>query len=138
MNATVFLILRIILALSLYAFLAWAMITLWHDLKRHSQAAAARQPAALTLHPQTETEPACYQKLNVTIGRDPACDLFIDDLTVSVQHARFVFRQNQWWLEDLGSTNGTFLNDEKVDVSLVVTSGDQVRIGQVVIDVNIG
>lgn len=138
MNASVFLVLRIILALSLYAFLAWGMITLWRDLKRQSQEAIVRLPAPLTLRTEKNPEPVIFQKTMVMIGRDPACDLFIDDLTVSVQHARFVFRQNQWWLEDLGSTNGTYLNDEKLEGSLVITSGDQVRLGQVFLEVSIG
>ena len=66
----------------------------------------------------------------LTIGRDPACNCVISDSTVSAQHARLVFRQGQWWVEDLRSTNGTYLNQELVLDPLVITSGDHLRCGQ--------
>jgi pSer/pThr/pTyr-binding forkhead associated (FHA) protein len=67
----------------------------------------------------------------VMIGRDPACDVALDDPTVSNNHARLSYHHGQWWLEDLQSTNGTFLNGQAVSAAQVVTGGDVVRCGQV-------
>jgi pSer/pThr/pTyr-binding forkhead associated (FHA) protein len=67
----------------------------------------------------------------VTIGRDPACECPIDDRTVSNHHAQFSFHHNQWWLTDLGSTNGTILNSQLVTEAVVLMSGDQIQCGQV-------
>ncbi|MFU8774027.1 MAG: FHA domain-containing protein, partial [Anaerolineales bacterium] len=54
------------------------------------------------------------------------------------QHARLSFHHNQWWIEDMGSKNGTFLNQQFVATPLVVTSGDELLFGQVRIIVMLG
>jgi pSer/pThr/pTyr-binding forkhead associated (FHA) protein len=72
-----------------------------------------------------------FSMREVLIGRDPACEMILDDPTVSNRHARLSYHHGQWWLEDLQSTNGTFLNNEPIAAPLVVTSGDVVRCGQV-------
>ena len=65
------------------------------------------------------------------MGRDPASDLYIEDKTISARHAKLSYHHGQWWVEDLRSTNGTFLNDEPVQEPLVLASGDRLRFGQV-------
>jgi pSer/pThr/pTyr-binding forkhead associated (FHA) protein len=62
----------------------------------------------------------------------------LEDSTVSAQHSRLSFRQGHWWVEDLRSTNGTYLNNEPISASLVITNGDEIRCGQVVLTVIIG
>jgi pSer/pThr/pTyr-binding forkhead associated (FHA) protein len=57
------------------------------------------------------------------------CDIPLPDETVSARHARLTYHHGQWWLEDLGSTNGTHLNDELLSVPTVLTSGDEIRCG---------
>jgi FHA domain len=140
MSGSVLLALRIALVLALYSFLAWAFVILWQDLKRHSLQLAPRQHPALTLLYQMEDETRSlrFSAPEVTIGRDPSCDFSLDDKTVSAQHARLSYRQGQWWVEDLHSTNGTYLNEDPLSSPLVVTSGDQVRCGQVILDIAIG
>jgi pSer/pThr/pTyr-binding forkhead associated (FHA) protein len=140
MSGIVLLILRILLVIALYAFLGWALLTLWRDLKRQGSQFIQRKPPAVTLLYQfaDETHSLRFNLPDVTIGRDPASDFSIDDKTVSAKHARLAFRQGQWWVEDLQSTNGTYLNDEPVSSPLVVTSGDQIRCGQVLLDIAIG
>ena len=72
------------------------------------------------------------------MGREPACDFPINDQTVSSRHARLSFHQNQWWLEDMASTNGTYLNGEAVTTAVVITHGDALRLGQVGVMISIG
>jgi len=55
------------------------------------------------------------ERSELTIGRAPDNDLVIDDLAVSAHHARIAKIQSEFFLEDLGSTNGTFVNDVKID-----------------------
>jgi len=65
----------------------------------------------------------------VTIGREGEID--IDHAEVSRQHARLTFSGGRWELTDLGSTNGTALNDQLVVGTVVVRSGDVIRLGEV-------
>jgi hypothetical protein len=134
------LVLRLALMLSLYGFLAWAFITLWRDLKMQTKLLALRQPPPLWLwvEAQGDSLPLSFNRQVIAIGRDPLCDVILDDGTVSAQHARLTYRQSQWWLEDLHSTNGTFLNQEAVLEPVVITSGDELRCGQVILRLKIG
>ena len=72
------------------------------------------------------------QRYNVSgeavIGRDEAADIFLADPTVSQRHARVVFRDGQYFIEDLDSTNGTVVNGQRVE-SRMLQSGDRVKIG---------
>ena len=140
MSATILLVLRAALTLALYLFIGWALWLVWRDLKLHSRLLASRQPPPLTLSLEGQ-EPS--PRLNFTapvinIGRDPASDFVLDDPAVSAQHARLSYRQGQWWLEDLHSTNGSFLNHQPVYEAIVVTSGDQLRCGPVIVKLSIG
>jgi len=47
------------------------------------------------------------------------------------------YRYLQWWIEDLQSTNGTYLNDEKIETSTIIINGDEIRLGQVVVLIEI-
>ncbi len=132
MSGPILLILRIIFAISLYAFLAFGLYMLWLDTQRQIKGQAQRLPAPLfiTTMDHESSEPLRFTTTEITIGRDPSCSLCLEDITVSAQHARLTFRQGQWWLEDFQSTNGTFLNQETVKDPLVVTTGDIIRCGQ--------
>jgi pSer/pThr/pTyr-binding forkhead associated (FHA) protein len=68
-------------------------------------------------------------KDNVTVGRHPESDIFLNDVTVSRHHCRFVVDDSKLVVEDSGSTNGTYVNDERVDRSELVP-GDEVLIGR--------
>ncbi|BCJ32090.1 FHA domain-containing protein [Actinocatenispora sera] len=65
----------------------------------------------------------------VTAGRHPDGDIFLDDVTVSRRHAEFLRDGTRFSVRDLGSLNGTHLNDERVE-SAVLTHGDEIRIGK--------
>lgn len=65
------------------------------------------------------------------IGRAVECDVVITSTRVSREHARLRRDGRKWFLEDLGSTNGTFLNDERVIRPMELRDGDQVMAGEV-------
>ena len=140
MSAVILLVLRVLLAALLYAFLGWAIYVIWRDLKQQGELLAARQPTPITLATELDSPPLIrhYSTAEVILGREPSCAFPINDQTVSSHHARLSFHQNQWWLEDLASTNGTLLNDESVTTAVVITNGDILRLGQVGVRVTIG
>ena len=69
------------------------------------------------------------------IGRDAACQIRPEDTYISQQHARVFNRNGSWVVEDLGSTNGTYLNQQKVTVPSQISPGDRIRIGKTVLEV---
>lgn len=133
MTGIVVLILRILLAASLYGFLGWALLTIWRDLRSQGRFFSAPNIPMLSLTPLGDgaSSPVSFSAQEVILGRSPTNDYPLLDETVSTRHARLSYRKNQWWVEDLGSTNGTFLNDERVSVPTVIISGDELRCGQV-------
>jgi hypothetical protein len=72
---------------------------------------------SLALHPRT------------TIGRAADNVLVVSDPAVSGHHARVVLRDDAWWVEDLGSTNGTYLNEHAVTAPLRAVAGDELQVG---------
>lgn len=70
----------------------------------------------------------------ILIGRAPECTLVLEDDYASNRHARFVFNQGVWLIEDLGSTNGTFLGRSRVEAPTAVDPGVPVRIGRTVLE----
>ncbi len=140
MSAIILLVLRILLAALLYAFLGFAVYTLLRDLKQQAAILVTRQPPPLTLThlDGASSAPHHYTKPVIIMGREPECDFHLDDQTVSAQHARLSYRQQQWWLEDLASTNGTFLNGEAVTTPVVITQGDELRLGHLEVRIEIG
>jgi pSer/pThr/pTyr-binding forkhead associated (FHA) protein len=137
MNGAIVLLLRALMILALYGFLGWALYLLWRDFKRQSEAVSARQPIPLTLIEQNLENPRQlnFKKADIFLGRDPTNDVCLNDKTVSSQHARLAYHHNQWWVEDLGSMNGTYLNQEIISAPTVITNGDQLRCGLVAFEV---
>ncbi|MCR6712160.1 MAG: FHA domain-containing protein [Demequina sp.] len=72
----------------------------------------------------------------VLIGRAPTCTLVIDDDYASARHCRIFPERGQWMVEDLGSTNGTFLGNQKVTDPVPLRRGDQVRIGATTLELD--
>jgi pSer/pThr/pTyr-binding forkhead associated (FHA) protein len=73
-------------------------------------------------------------KDSITMGRAATCDLALADTYVSNVHARIFMKDGAWWLEDLGSTNGTYMNRAKVAVPTPVGPGDQIRLGKATLE----
>jgi len=63
------------------------------------------------------------------IGRSPECEIFLDDVTVSRNHAVLIARAGGYVVEDLGSLNGTFVNRRRIDTA-VLHGGDELQIGK--------
>jgi len=74
----------------------------------------------------------------VLIGRAPECTLVLDDDYASNRHARVFQRDGQWWVEDLGSTNGTTLSGKKIEGTVPFKSGARVRIGRTEVELRRG
>ena len=70
----------------------------------------------------------------VTVGRAAGFQVTIDDTYASQLHARVFLRDGQIYVEDLGSTNGTYLNRRKVAGPMVMKRGDQLQIGSTVME----
>ncbi len=139
MSGIVLLALRLAMALALYAFLGWVLWTLWTDMRQQSLwMASYRVPVIClsysTVHGSKVLELRTPEGI---IGRNPTADLHLNDETVSARHARLSFHHAQWWIEDLNSRNGTYLNGQMVTEPVVITSGDELRCGQVVMTVHI-
>lgn len=71
---------------------------------------------------------------SITIGRSPSCTLVLEDSYASSQHARIFPGEASWWLEDLGSTNGTTLGGAPVHGTVELPMGVPVRIGQTTLE----
>lgn len=70
----------------------------------------------------------------VLIGRGSACTLALTDDYASTRHARVFPHHGGWWVEDLGSTNGTYVDGERIDSPRELRPGTSVRIGQTVLE----
>lgn len=132
------LVLRLSFAALLYLFLLMVGIVAYRDLKRASAHPVKQKTADLARlvvvdSGETSLIPGqAFELLPVTsLGRDPANTVVIPDGFASGQHALLAWRDQQWWLEDLGSTNGTVLNRRPVQKPTRVNQGDIVQIGRV-------
>ena len=65
----------------------------------------------------------------MTIGRSPEAEVFLDDVTVSRDHAVLVRRSGAWFLDDSGSLNGTYVNRRRIE-SHKLEEGDELQIGK--------
>lgn len=133
MTSEVLLVLRAILAGSLFVFLGWVVWVFWRELQTNVSIIAARKhpPLAILIeYPDGKSsENFTFEDSEITIGRDPTCELHLEDDVISAHHARFSFHHSQWWLEDLHSTNGTSLNGEPLETATVVIVGDVITCG---------
>jgi pSer/pThr/pTyr-binding forkhead associated (FHA) protein len=73
----------------------------------------------------------------LTIGRSPGCGVPMpQDIYTSTLHARLFRRNDQLWIEDLGSTNGTYVNSEQISQAVRLGKGDVLQIGSTVFEVS--
>jgi pSer/pThr/pTyr-binding forkhead associated (FHA) protein len=140
MTGPIALVLRLLLALALYGFLGWALFTFWRDVQREGKGLMTRRATGISLTVRIGTETTGVKHFiqsEVTLGRDPVCDIPVFDDTVSARHARLTYHHGQWWVEDLNSTNGTRLNQDLITLPTVLTTGDEISLGQTTLTVNL-
>ena len=139
MSAIILLLLRFVMAFALYGFLGWAVYTLWRDMQRQKEIIDLRNVPEINItvenEEQIESHPFGISEL--VIGRERTCDLVLEAATVSAEHTRLSYHHQNWWVEDLGSRNGTYLNLERVITPSILVSGDELQLGQVKITIAI-
>jgi len=95
----------------------------------------APTPSTLLVHGTDGAKPKPMQlEASVTVGRAPECELRLDDTYASSQHARIFGKNGSWYVEDLGSTNGTFVNEQKLAAPAMLQPGDRIRVGATVLE----
>ena len=100
-----------------------------------SRASGKRLPTMLTVTEGSLTGTTLsLTETGVLLGRNPECTLILDDDFASGRHARIFRREGRWFVEDLGSTNGTFLGSTKLTQPMLVEVGSTLRIGKTVFE----
>ena len=139
-------ILKLCLLALLYLFFFRVLVAVWAEIKAPSAPAKAQGKAprrerrtgrARTLRVVAPTDQAGRTfplSDELTVGRAAGCQVTLDDTFVSSLHARVFARDRQLFVEDLGSTNGTYLNRKKVSGPMVMHAGDQIQIGNTVLE----
>jgi len=105
--------------------------------RRGSDRKAKRQPPVPTLvivDPSSAAGQRFAVSGTLSIGRAAGCEITLDDTFISQVHARVSKGRSGVVVEDLGSTNGTYLNRKKVTAPVVVQSGDVIQVGSTVLE----
>ena len=89
-----------------------------------------RVPAVLVLVEGNGPESVDLVPPETLLGRDAGCHVTISDSSVSHRHARIYHSDGEWYVEDLGSTNGTFVNDRPLTRPVVLRPSDTVSVGR--------
>lgn len=153
MPVPVLTLLKLVLLLALYVFLARTVRAVIADLNGGSRRSAPprvrvagsepaagrrprRAPRELVVHDEAGgTRVVALEGRGVVLGRAGASSLVLDDVYVSDEHAEVLPDEDGWSVRDLGSTNGTFLNDAKVTRPTPLAAGDRLRVGKTRIEV---
>lgn len=137
-------VLRILLLALQLGFLALLYVILFgfaRSMMRDLRSAEVTQMASqsgigrLSVMESPDDEPALGSTIALgpinSIGRNVNSTIFIDDDFVSGSHAMLTFRGRSWFIEDQGSTNGTYVNGHLIDRAVALSFGDELTIGRV-------
>lgn len=95
----------------------------------------AKPPSSVLVHTPDERRARAFRLSEpLEIGRSESCQVRLEDTYVSQVHARLSARDGAWFVEDLGSTNGTYVNDHRVQAAVEVHPGDIVRVGKTILE----
>lgn len=154
MSESLLTILKLCFLALLYLFMLRVVRAVWVELKapRVANSATLAAPAGATPAPKVKrrrSEPRLIVLEppglagrsfelgeELTMGRAAGCQITLEDTYVSQLHARVFRRDGQIWVEDLGSTNGTFLNRRKVTAPVAIRRGDRLQLGQTVLELS--
>lgn len=132
------LLLRLLAALLLLGFLGTIAWLIYHDMKVTAAELSDRQRQygyLRVIGNESDSPPPIgtqFPLLPLTsIGRAPSNTIVLDHGYASAEHALLTRRGRQWWLEDLGSRNGTLLNETPLQEAAVVSAGDTITVGDV-------
>ena len=145
---------RIALLVLLYLFFFRVVRAVWAELRPAGQRAQAPVPAPAHSAPRRQRREQARTHTpqlvvlepvelfgsvfpldtEASIGRAAGCQITLDDTYSSQIHARVFARDGAWQVEDLGSTNGTWLNRQKVSGPMVIKPGDRLQIGNTVLE----
>jgi hypothetical protein len=104
--------------------------------KEKGRARARRGTLRLTVvEPEAQRGESFELADELTVGRAAGCGVRVDDAYTSNIHARLFRRDGSLWAEDLGSTNGTWLNGERLDGTTRLSRGDVLQVGATVFEV---
>lgn len=137
MNAITALVLRVLLLTLAYVFVGRIGYIIYQDLRAQFRSKAVSGGTPIILRSVVDQEPIekHFIKPEIILGRDPDCDFTINDETISLRHCKLSYHHKQWWAVDLESTNGSFLNDNLIDSAIIITDGDELRLGKVSIHI---
>lgn len=138
------LILRVLIALSLYAFIGVLGWMLWKDINSFAGESLSGGARAVLEVAQTHEEVPLaagtrfiiYKE--ATIGRSPANTIYLPDSYASTHHAIITTQNNALVLRDNQSRNGTLLNSVPITEAVILSHGDEIGIGRVTLYVSIG
>jgi pSer/pThr/pTyr-binding forkhead associated (FHA) protein len=127
-------VLRLAFVALIYIFLFFVVRALWRDL-RSGIVTAGQALGRLVVVAAPEGQPPVGSSFDLdavnSIGRDVNSSIVIEDTFVSADHAMLTFRGRAWYVEDRGSTNGTWVNGQRVESYLPLGYGDEIQVGQV-------
>jgi hypothetical protein len=149
-------VLKLCLLALLYLFFFRVLRAVWAEIKTPAPAGTAGQarpakpdrqarkvakqeakrpvPQLFVLEPADQKGRSFMIGNEATLGRAAGCQITVDDTFVSQLHARVFARDGRYLVEDLGSTNGTYLNRQKVAGPMVISPGDRLQVGNTVLE----
>jgi pSer/pThr/pTyr-binding forkhead associated (FHA) protein len=138
MSAIIIFTLRVFATASLYAFLGFIILILWKDLKEVDKNTGGSLQTPIIIKDISTDEIQDFSDNEIFIGRDPLAQIRLQhDESVSNIHARIFRKEENWWVEDLQSTNGTFLNEDPIVTPTIIVTGDQITCGKTTIEISI-
>ncbi len=103
------------------------------SIDQNEEAKAKRQAVLIVMTGPTTGQTIYLESKDLwAIGRGTTCDLVLQEASVSRNHCQISFREGKWFLQDLKSSNGTWINGERIDERML-TSGDKVQLGSQII-----
>ncbi len=141
-------LLKYLFLVVLYVFVARAVRAVYREMrpvaaapatKRSSAPTSSRRPKkpptrAAVVEGASKSGKSFELKGELTIGRADKCHIIIDDNYVSQAHARIYPNNGTFFVEDLGSTNGTYLNRKRITTPSELQRGDKLKIGKTVLE----